>query len=378
MCKVNVEITTIGWDIGGAHLKAVQLDAGGRVLHALQLPCQLWRGLHTLESAMQMVLQTFKTKPEYAHHAITMTGELVDLFENRHHGVLQIAQFATKLLGQNCRFYAAAIGANTNGLDTSGFVKIDQVAPNTDNIASANWHASASALAQHVNDALFVDIGSTTTDIIAIDAGKVSSAALSDAGRLQQDTLVYTGVIRTPVMALAQKISFAGLHTNVMAEYFATVADIYRLTNELPLAVDMAETADDQGKSQQQSARRLARMVGFDVEHKPMSVWIELAYACKEIQLNQLKVAILKHLKPNTPIIGAGAGSFLVAQLAATLNCTYMTIDSALMRNTTLSNQQSSDLLAANLLQPNNLAVCFPAYAVAYLSFKHLTGANQA
>lgn len=389
MSKLNGEFTTIGWDIGGAHLKAVQLDAGGRVLHALQLPCQLWRGLHTLESAMQTVLQTFKTKPEYAHHAITMTGELVDLFENRHHGVLQIAQFAEKLLGQNCQFYAATISTNTHGLNTSslntrGFVNIDQVAPNTGYIASANWHASASALAQHVNDALFVDIGSTTTDIIAIEAGHVSSAALSDAGRLQQDTLIYTGVIRTPVMALAQKISFAGLQTNVMAEYFATMADVYRLTNELSPAVDMAETADDQGKSQQQSARRLARMVGFDVEDKPMSVWVELAYVCKEIQLKQLKVAILKHLKPNTPIIGAGAGSFLVAQLAAELNCTYRTIDSALatdpalMSNTTLFNGQSSDLLAANLLQHNNLAVCFPAYAVAYLSFNHQTEANQA
>ena len=383
MSELNeIKSSTIGWDIGGAHLKAVQLDKDGHLLNALQLPCQLWRGLHTLESAMQTILRTFKIKPMHANHVITMTGELVDLFENRHSGVLEIAQFCANLLGKQCQFYAAS----------KEFVTVEQVALNTGYIASTNWHASASMLAKHINDALFIDIGSTTTDIIAIEAGKVSSPALSDASRLQQGTLVYSGVVRTPVMALAQKISFAGFETNVMAEYFATMADVYRLTGQLPQAADMAETADGQGKSQQQSARRLARMLGFDVEDKPITAWIQLAFACREIQLKQLKTAILKHLKPNMPIIGAGAGSFLVAQLAAELNCTYLTIDSALAFNSTstltinptlsttvaVSNYQSSDLLAADLLPINNLDVCFPAYAVARLSLNHPPKANLA
>jgi len=35
----------IGWDVGGAHLKAVLINAQGQVLHAKQVYCPLWRGL---------------------------------------------------------------------------------------------------------------------------------------------------------------------------------------------------------------------------------------------------------------------------------------------------------------------------------------------
>ena len=345
MSKLNV----IGWDIGGAHLKAVLLDADGNLLNTLQTPCALWRGLDTLAFAISTVLNSFNINPHDAQHAITMTGELVDLFPNRHTGVIEIAQLAISLLGNNCQFYAA----------NKGFVSMEQVAVSTSSIASTNWYASASLLAQYCPDALLLDIGSTTSDIIAIESGKVLSSALSDASRLQQDTLVYTGIIRTPVMVLAQKIVLTGVETNVMAEHFAAMADVYRLTGELDNGADMAETADGKGKTQLESARRLARMVGFDVDDKPMNAWIELAFSCRAIQLKLLKNAILKHLKPNTPIIGAGAGSFLVKILATELNCLYKSVN---------------DLISAypqHNRYPQALNVCFPAYAVAQLSLQH-------
>lgn len=341
----------IGWDIGGAHLKAALLSTDGELIDTLQVPCPLWRGLDKLEHAINAVLVVFKTNPHDIKHAITMTGELVDLFTNRHEGVIKIAQFVEHLLGRQCKFYAA----------NKGFVGINQVAENTNYIASTNWHASASLVAHYCHDALLMDIGSTTSDIIAIESGKVLSAALSDASRLQQDTLVYTGVIRTPVMVLAQKIVLSGVETNVMAEYFATTADIYRLTGELDESADMAETADGQGKSQLESARRLARMVGYDFEDKTIDVWVQLAFTCKAAQLMQLKKSVLKHLTPNVPLIGAGAGSFLVKALAEELKVTYVSI------NTILASKMS---VTQNV---QSLEVCFPAYAVAQLSLK----ANQ-
>ena len=51
MLKPGPSKPIIGWDIGGAHLKAVLLDANGNVLNIKQLPCPLWRGLHELDSA---------------------------------------------------------------------------------------------------------------------------------------------------------------------------------------------------------------------------------------------------------------------------------------------------------------------------------------
>ena len=339
---------TIGWDIGGAHIKVVQLDDKGQVLQALQLPCPLWKGLVYLQRAILTALESLCIAPSSACHAITMTGELVDLFANRHEGVMAIATLAEKLLGKDTLFYAA----------NDGFVRLARVYEVWTSIASTNWHASASFLALQVPNALLVDIGSTTTDIIAILNGKVSSTHFSDAARMADDSLVYSGVVRTPVMALAQKLPFESSEINVAAEYFATMADVYRLTGELQH--DDAETADGKGKTQLESARRLARMIGHDVDLN-LEKWITLSFACRSIQMQQIKTAMRKQLKPNMTIIGAGAGSFLVKAIADDLHYTFKNAyEAASMRGTAqpiLNRQPAID-------------ICFPAYAVAYLRLK--------
>ncbi len=341
----------IGWDIGGAHLKAALLDDNGQVIQVLQLPCQLWRGLNQLEGAIATALEAFKIEHGNAQHAVTMTGELVDLFPSRHTGVSEISALVAKLLGKSTSFYAA----------NSGFVTLERVSAHAASIASTNWHASASALAMHVQDALLIDIGSTTTDIIAIEKGKVINSGLTDASRMLDDTLVYTGVVRTPVMALAQKLSFEDTEINVAAEYFATMADVYRLTGELQLESDMAETADGKGKTALESARRLARMVGHDLESKPIETWKNLASACRMLQMNQIKAAVLKYLKPGVPIIGAGAGSFLVKALAHDLNHDFKYAWEPIF----MGLPEHKDLTKSKSLE-----MCLPAYAVAYLAMK--------
>ena len=348
MSKMQRSKKIVGWDIGGAHLKAALLNDSGEVLQVLQLPCQLWRGLDQLEIAINVAMKTFKIAPSGASHAVTMTGELVDLFQNRHQGVMEISKFAANLLGKDTLFYAA----------NNGFVSLEHVFTLTHYIASTNWHASASALAMQFNDALLIDIGSTTTDIIAIEAGKLVDSGLSDAARMQSDTLVYTGVVRTPLMALAQKLSLDNVETNVAAEYFATMADVYRLTGDLLPEYDMSDTADGKGKTTLESARRLARMIGHDVEAKPMQTWVNLAKTCKALQMNQISAAVAKHLKPNMMIIGAGAGSFLLQQIAHALNCAYKPI--------------SMQFTGHILVSTHDLEVCFPAFAVALLAKKQL------
>ena len=67
----------VGWDIGGAHIKAVVLDASGVISSVVQLPCPLWKGVEFL---VQCVTQITEQHPYHIQtHAITMTGELVDL-----------------------------------------------------------------------------------------------------------------------------------------------------------------------------------------------------------------------------------------------------------------------------------------------------------
>lgn len=356
----NKPLPTIGWDIGGAHLKAVVLDAKGAVQSVLQLSCPLWKGMEFLQRAVSDTLKAIKIEPYgvnkiSACHAITMTGELVDLFESRHQGVCEIAKLASQLLGENCYFYAANTEAK------QGFVRAIDVPRFASDIASANWHASATFLANHVPNALLIDIGSTTSDIIPIINGAIALNGHSDVARLKNDSLVYTGVVRTPIMALAQKLPFFDgdehMEINVMAEHFATMADVYRLTGELDKNADLADTADGKGKTHQMSARRLARMIGHDV-HEDLQRWIKLAFSCKALQMHQLKTAVAQHLKPNMTVIGAGAGSFLAKQIAEDLNHNFTyACDLASMR-------------AAGDISKHDIDLCFPAYAVASLALK--------
>lgn len=341
---------TIGWDIGGANLKAVLLGEQGELLYAKQLACPLWLGLEKLTESIISMLELLGCAAYSVNHAVTMTGELVDLFNNRQEGVMQIAQCVSKHLGQDILFYQMA-----DHSQQVSFVSIDQVSIASSAIASANWHASASLVAKKHPFSLLVDIGSTTTDIISIINGQVISSNWTDALRLQQDTLLYTGVLRTPLMAITQKIEVDGKTSNVAAEYFATTADVFRLTGELNNSSDIAPTADGAAKTVDASAKRLARMVGYDFEDKPLEVWLALAHAFRNKQLNQIACAIEKHLTPNMMIVGTGAGQFLVKEAASMLNKPYVNL---------------AALFDLELPQEQEVDICFPAFAVAKLALE--------
>ena len=45
------ERSVVGWDIGGAHVKAALLH-GGQVLDTAQWPCPLWQGTDRLQQAL--------------------------------------------------------------------------------------------------------------------------------------------------------------------------------------------------------------------------------------------------------------------------------------------------------------------------------------
>jgi len=252
---------TIGWDVGGAHLKAARLAATGHVERVLQLPCPLWQGLEHFETALRQTLSELGPAPL---HAVTMTGEMADLFPNRREGVARIvAALRQRLSDVDLRFYAGV----------EGFVAADRAAAAWQQIASANWRASGAVVAARVPVGSFIDIGSTTTDILVVRDGRVLAHGGDDGARLVTGELVYTGVVRTPVMVLADRVPFEGEWVPVMAELFATTADVHRLTGRLPERADQHPAADGGDKTVAGSARRLARVIGRDVESAPLESW---------------------------------------------------------------------------------------------------------
>jgi probable H4MPT-linked C1 transfer pathway protein len=311
----------LGWDIGGAHVKACLVEAGGgdrpAVRDIMQWPCPLWQGLAQLDAVLAQARtrwpQAWDARAGATQHVAAMTGEMVDLFVGREDGVLRLAAQLAQALGPSLLFYA--------GAGPVRWVAAPQVALHWAAIASANWRASAELVAARCPDALLVDVGSTTTDLIVLRGGQIADALASDAQRLGSGALVYQGVVRTPLCALAQRVPFRGAQVNVMNEFFATSADVYRLTGELDPAHDQQPSADNAPKDTGATRQRLARMVGRDARDAADADWLALARFWRAAQRDEIasqlaRVLAASGLGADAPLVGAGCGDFLAEEIA--------------------------------------------------------------
>ncbi|HXE24543.1 MAG TPA: hydantoinase/oxoprolinase family protein [Roseiarcus sp.] len=301
----------IGWDIGGAHLKAARVK-DGRVEAVVQAATPLWLGLDSLTAAFEAIGAELGSADR---HAVTMTGELCDAFPSRREGVVGLAAIAAqRLKPAEPSLYAGR----------AGFVGLGEAAAHAADIASANWHATAALVALGAPDALLIDIGSTTADLIPIAGGRIAAAGYTDAERLAWGELVYTGMTRSFVMALADRAPFRGAWTPLMNEYFASAADVHRILGDLPDGADKMATADNRDKTVAASRARLARMIGREAEEGAASEWNGLAAFLAEAQIRQIADAASLRLSrndvgPHAAVVAAGVGETMAAEVARRL-----------------------------------------------------------
>jgi (4-(4-[2-(gamma-L-glutamylamino)ethyl]phenoxymethyl)furan-2-yl)methanamine synthase len=323
-------------------LKAARLE-GGVIVDVVQIACPLWLGLDQLYKAFDEA----KARLGVADiNVATMTGELSDAFADRASGVAAISEAALRALDQT-QIYAGPLG----------FVAADAASENVAVIASANWHASATLVARHVGEALFVDMGSTTTDIIPLKDNWVAAQGYSDATRMAHGELVYVGVVRSFLMAGLRLVPFGGRWVPIMNEVFATTSDVHRILGDLPADADLMPTADGAPKTIAASRARLARQIGIDAREVSAQALNQLAAFFAEAQLREIydgTCLVLSDalLKDTAPIVGAGAGRFVVERLAARLGRTYIDV---------------ADLLPVATALRGKAADCLPACAVALL-----------
>jgi len=311
----------IGWDIGGVHLKAARAD-GGRITKVAQYASPLKACTERLQQALaQARADLCGESCEAARHVVTMTGELADTFASRREGVERLTALAVQELG------AVSIYAGP-----AGCVDPREAPARTAEIASANWHACATLVARKRTDALFIDLGSTTTDIIPIADGKVAARGYTDAQRLAAGELVYTGLVRGLVVATANRAPLRGVWTPLVNENFATMADVHRILGTLPPGVDLMPTADGRDKTVAASRMRLARMLGADAADEDEGTWALVARWFAESQLRAIVDATMLvlssgALRPPVPVIAAGIGLTAIAEVARRSGCPYATFD---------------------------------------------------
>ncbi len=334
----------VGIDVGGANTKIATSDGFVDSLYA-----PLWKDKVCLYDVLTEVNQKFGTEIEAV--GVVMTGELSDCFETKREGVLHIkhtlsATFdAPKFFDVNCTFK-----------DGSAVDK-DPLA-----FAATNWLASSKLIAEQCQDAIFVDIGSTTTDVIPIVGGEIK-AQRTDLERLKAGELIYSGVLRTNIATMLKKVEIGekGEECGVSSELFATTADAYLVLGHITEEDYNCDSPnsyaflgrENEEKSRVSAMRRLSRVVCSDLEELGADGTVRIAEQVKRVQVDELSTSIerLEEKYGTKMVVAAGIGDFIAKEAADSLNIHFLSLSSPYNRK---------------------ISATFPAFAVAKLLEKNL------
>jgi len=277
-------------DIGGANTKKIFYDSG-RILSEIHY-FPLWKR----KSELTKFLESLKAKCDVT--AITMTGELSDVFSSKKEGARFIAESCEKVFKN--AFYLTS---------EKKLIKFKEI-KNFLCVASANWLASVYLLEKKFKQGLLIDIGSTTTDLIPF--GEKIKHAKSDLERLVKGQLIYTGFLRTPASSIVKEVPYKQKKISVSSEYFAIAADVYNVI--LNGKIDyFVETPDRRGKTVKESKRRIARLFCADLDEIGESEILKICSYVAEEQINYLSKKIKKVAKEHKlhRAYIAGTGKYL-------------------------------------------------------------------
>lgn len=302
-------MSILGLDIGGANIKAA--DAAGRTVCR---PFAIWKHPEQLAAQIGSIGREF---PAARQLAVTMTAELADCFETKGQGVRFILDQV-----QLCSYEQPPEVWTTAGR----FVSCNEACQQPMLVAAANWHALATWVGQHHASAsspvsLLIDIGTTTTDIIAVVNGMPASVGLTDVTRLQSGELCYSGIKRTPLCAVAHSVPFRDGYCTLAAELFATTLDVHLLLGHLPEDATDLETANGKPATKAAAHDRIARSICADRDEVTLDEAIQISAFLADVQRQRLAGA-LERVVQRLPgrcetVFISGCGAFLARRLVA-------------------------------------------------------------
>lgn len=156
--------------------------------------------------------------------------------------------------------------APTGYISFSGILTPNEAKKDPIKVASANWVATAELVGRIVEDCILVDIGSTTTDIIPIRNGSEAARGKYDIERLNTGELVYTGMLRTNVATIVDRVPIDDKWYRVSSELFAITADVHLILGNIDKKDYVCDTPDGRGKTKKDAMRRIAKVVCADMD----------------------------------------------------------------------------------------------------------------
>jgi probable H4MPT-linked C1 transfer pathway protein len=300
----------IGLDVGGANTKAVWRD--GDALRSLSRPFEVWRDREPLTAVVRDVVAELAREPVELV-ALTTTAELTDAFRTKREGVGFVLDAVEAALSRPLLVFTTA----------GDLVSPAEARARPLEVAAANWVASALAVGARHPDALMLDVGSTTADVIPVAGGRVAATGRTDLDRLLAGELVYTGVLRTNLATIAGHVPVRGRWCPVSSELFAISADVHLILGHLAPEDYTCPTPDGREASVAAARERVARLVCADVEQlEPGEVDAIAAFLHAE-QVRQIEAAArqvgTRAGNGAVPVVTLGAGAFLARAAAERL-----------------------------------------------------------
>ena len=269
-----------GFDIGGANTDLAVIDFEDGEIKNIEVDfayLPMWSNNDDLSHVLIELIEKICPVSQIDAVGISMTAELVDAYDTKKEGVLDVVEKCEQTFDCPLAYV---------GID--GMLSKEEIEKTPLKAAAANWIATAQIATLISDNCIFIDTGSTTTDIIPIKDGSECAVGKSDFDRSATGELVYTGTLRTNLASFLDKVELNGKQYRVASELFAQTADVYMVLDLITEEDYICDTFDGEGKSKIDCARRIARVVCADLEMLSMEDIVEMSKVIHQKQIEQI------------------------------------------------------------------------------------------
>lgn len=302
-----------GFDIGGANTDLAVIDFEDGEIKNIEVDfayLPMWSNNDDLQKVLIDLIENVCPIDEIDAVGISMTAELVDAYDTKKDGVLDVVE--------KCE---DTFDCPTAYVGIDGMLSKSEIEKTPLKAAAANWIATAQIATLISDNCIFIDTGSTTTDIIPIKEGKECAIGKSDFDRSATGELVYTGTLRTNLASFLDKVTLNDKEYRVASELFAQTADVYTVLGLISQEDYVCDTFDGEGKSKIECARRIARVVCADLEMISMEDVVELSKDIHQKQVEQIADGLKQVVEAHNLdlIVTTGLGKDILDRPAAEL-----------------------------------------------------------
>lgn len=311
-------VSVIGWDIGGANIKAAFLHAENGCVKELRTASEyfpVWKNPAKLAEVLSKLKERISGDGNLDGVGLTMTAELSDAYQTKREGVNHVLVCVAQVFADLPVFVLDA-DANLRLLDAARSEPLS--------VAAANWAATGWLVAQFVKTCVIVDVGSTSTSVIPVVDGCILAAGKTDLEKLMVGELVYTGSLRTNVAATVSAVPLRDGVARVASELFAQSSDVHLVLGNINEEEYTTETADGRGKTRGEALARLARVVCADMDMLTEEEVVQIARYVygKQVEqvaegLRQVYARVRSLTTEKVPAVVTGMGKDFIARIAA-------------------------------------------------------------